>query len=195
MTPSTGPWRTLRALEPRAVLRRVLSLPPWVHTLGGWSICATVLAVHARREAEAMSAATGYDLGSFVLAGHLARHGALVHLYDHDPARFGRINSPAVTAAINDLGLPFHPTPFVYPPLIALALQPLAALNFDVLQRVWLLVSVALLLSGYALAARMYAPDVPLAWVMAAVAVLLESLSPRGTPSSWVNPHRWCLSW
>src|SRR5581483_71615 len=91
----------------------------------GWCLCAVILALDLRAQAEVMEGADGYDLGSFVLAGQLARRGELAHLYDHDPHRFGRINSPAVTTAITSLGLSFHPTPFVYPPLVALALQPL----------------------------------------------------------------------
>ena len=81
--------------------------------------------------------APGFDLVPLAAAGRLVTTDRAAHLYDHDPHHYNRTNSAAFDAAVREVGFDFGSTPFVYPPLVATAMQPVSQLPFPVFMWWW----------------------------------------------------------
>jgi hypothetical protein len=108
----------------------------------------------------------GFDLAPLVTAGQLVATGEETHLYDHDPARYNVTGSPAFETAARQVGFRFGSTPFVYPPLVAWAMQPFARVGMRDVMAGWTWLAAALTLAALWLALRRYAPawNRPLVW-------------------------------
>lgn len=100
----------------------------------------------------------GYDLAPLPAAAELAAAGDMSHLYAQHEADFNRVDDSVFRDAATATGIPFEPTPFVYPPLVALAMGPALALPFGELVRLWAILSLGFVLCGLYCVAWIYAP-------------------------------------
>ncbi len=119
--------------------------------------------------------APGYDLAPLAGAGRLVATGQEAHLYAHDPVHYNRTGSDVFDAAVGDVGFALGSTPYVYPPLVAVAMQPVARVSFPTVMRWWTFVSAAFLLAGLWLTLEIYLPRAnrPLAFAGAVLALLV----------------------
>jgi alpha-1,2-mannosyltransferase len=104
-------------------------LIPYRRLVGGWFagsagalvlFASTLLFIHVMVRTASQGAA--YDLAPVFVGGRLAATSQLQHLYAHDPDAYNRVNDPDFIEASSTVGFP-QPTPFVYPPLVAAAVQ------------------------------------------------------------------------
>jgi len=107
----------------------------------------------------------GHDLLPTVVAGRLVATDRVSHLYAHDPAYYNQVNDPEFRRATAELGSSYESTPFVYPPLVAYAMQFVSAMPFDTMMLLWTLLSTLFLLAGIYCTVRVYAPLANPAWL------------------------------
>jgi hypothetical protein len=117
--------------------------------------------------------APGYDLAPVVVGAKVAAGGDFSSLYEHDPRLFNEANSPAMRRAAAELGFRRTPTPFVYPPLVAVLARPLVRFSFPVVVAGWLWIGAIATCVGVAIGARYFAPSFrrPAAWAVVVVAL------------------------
>jgi hypothetical protein len=114
----------------------------------------------------------GHDLLPTVVAGRLVATDRVSHLYAHDPAHYNQVNDPEFRRATAELGSSYESTPFVYPPLVAYAMQFVSSMPFDSMMLLWTLLSSLLLLIGFYCTVRVYAPFANPAWLAVFVLAL-----------------------
>ena len=107
----------------------------------------------------------GHDLLPTVVAGRLVATDRVSHLYAHDPAYYNQVHDPEFRRATSELGSSYESTPFVYPPLIAYAMQFGSAMPFDSMMLLWTLLSTLFLLIGFSCTVRVYVPSANPAWL------------------------------
>ena len=107
----------------------------------------------------------GHDLLPTVVAGRLVATDRVSHLYAHDPAHYNKVNDPEFRRATAELGSSYESTPFVYPPLVAYAMQFGAVMPFDSMMLLWTLLSTLFLLIGFYCTVRVYVPGASPAWL------------------------------
>ncbi len=139
-----------------ARLERVLGLTCLVVAM---AVFVAVMMAAARRGA-------GYDLLPLAVAGRLVASGQAAHLYAQDPQFYNLTGDPAFREAARAAGTAAEPTPFVYPPLVAVLMRPLAAVPFAAISRVWAALSVLCVFAGLFLTVRLYLPswNTPVVW-------------------------------
>lgn len=101
----------------------------------------------------------GYDLIPLSVAGRLVAEDHQGSLYAQDPRFYNRVSNPVVSQVAADAGFPSEPTPFVYPPLVAFAMQAIARVPFSSVAHLWAWLSAFLFLAGLHLVGAAYAPD------------------------------------
>jgi hypothetical protein len=108
----------------------------------------------------------GYDLVPIVAAARLIEQEQSGHIYAQDQQFYNRVDDPVFRSAALEAGFTYEPTPFVYPPLIAALMQPLAAVSFAAVAVYWAIASAILILLGLYFTMAVYVPhwNRPLAW-------------------------------
>src|SRR3954470_6479876 len=108
----------------------------------------------------------GYDLAPVVISGRIVAAGQTDHLYAQDPRFYNFVSDEAFRAAARDAGFTREPTPFVYPPIVAFAMRPLASLSMDVVAAWWAWLSLAFAGLTIWLTLDLYLPrwNRPLVW-------------------------------
>ena len=114
----------------------------------------------------------GHDVLPTIVAGRLVSTDRVSHLYAHDPTFYNRVGDPGFSRAAAELGSSFESTPFVYPPLVAYAMQFASALQLHTTMLLWTVVSTLLLLAGFQATVRTYLPAAHPIWLAVAVLAL-----------------------
>jgi alpha-1,2-mannosyltransferase len=118
------------------------------------------------------------DLEPIVVGGLLLERGQADHLYDHDRHWYNRLDSePHVTAA-SELGVRSDPRPYVMPPAIAVAAEPLTGVSYVVLGRVLLIANLLSVLGAVLLLDRHFRLRLATPLGGAAVLVFLHQFEP-----------------
>lgn len=144
-------------------MRRILDVA--FLTLGGVAFVAVMLHQAARGHA--------YDLAPLSVAGRLVATKQVAHLYAQDSAYYNVPRDAVFDRAAADVGYGFEPTPFVYPPLVAVLMQPLARLPFHAIEQVWAVLSIGLMIGGLWLTLGLYQPDWRRLWIFGAILIAL----------------------
>jgi hypothetical protein len=136
-------------------------------------LAALVLFVQVAVRSEADS--PGFDLAPLAAGGKLVATGGRAHLYAHDPLHYNRTSDPVFDRAVRETGFPYGSTPFVYPPLVAWLMRPVAAVPFARVMAAWTWLSLLFLVLTIRLVFATYLPRAnrPLSWavVLAALTV------------------------
>jgi alpha-1,2-mannosyltransferase len=106
----------------------------------------------------AASQGRGYDLAPLPVAGRLVATGNAAHVYAQHPGAYNLVADPVFREAAVELGFTHEPTPFVYPPLIAVLMEPAAGIPFAVLMDMWAALSTVCVLFGVYLTLAVYMP-------------------------------------
>ena len=106
----------------------------------------------------AASQGRGYDLAPLPVAGRLVATGNAAHVYAQHPGAYNLVADPVFRQAAVELGFTGEPTPFVYPPLIAVLMEPAAGIPFDALMGIWAALSTVCVLFGVYLTLAVYMP-------------------------------------
>ena len=127
-------------------------------------VAAVVLFVAAIGSAARRGA--GYDLLPLSVAGRLVAAGETGHLYAQDPRFYNLTADSVFRQTSRDAGTAAEPTPFVYPPLIAVMMRAFAGVPFTAISQAWGVLSVLFVCIGLFLTVRLYLPswNTPLAW-------------------------------
>jgi hypothetical protein len=108
---------------------------------------------------------SGYDLVPLLAAARLVATGETAHLYSQNPRFYNETGDPVFARAARDAGAWVESTPYVYPPLVAVALQPISNVPMATVLRIWTAFSVLLVALSLYLIVRVYSPDWnPLLW-------------------------------
>ncbi|HEY7285344.1 MAG TPA: glycosyltransferase family 87 protein [Vicinamibacterales bacterium] len=121
----------------------------WLVALAGLLVFAVGMLAEASR-------GPGYDLVPLVAAGRLVATGQASHLYGQDELQYNRSGDQVFDEAASGTGFRQAPTPFVYPPLVAIALAPISAYSFTAIHSAWSWISVGLYALGIWLTIRVY---------------------------------------
>jgi alpha-1,2-mannosyltransferase len=132
--------RRVAGLAPYAALMAALTTSVVLHVLPAWD-------------------AKAFDLSALLVGAAVVQREGFSHLYEHDPNLYNRATSPPFERAARELGFDDVPTPFVYAPLIAVLVEPLACVPYRWVVRGWCAVSALCVALGLALGARYFAPD------------------------------------
>jgi alpha-1,2-mannosyltransferase len=114
----------------------------------------------------------GHDVLPTIVAGRLVATDRVSHLYPHDGFFYNRVGDAEFGRAAAEVGSPFESTPFVYPPLVAHAMQFASTLQLHTTMLLWTVLSTLLLLIGFYATVRVYLPDANPAWLAAAFLAL-----------------------
>jgi hypothetical protein len=120
----------------------------------------------------------GYDLVPMSIAGRLVATSQVDHLYGQDPLFYNLVDDSVYRRAAADVGFSYAPTPFVYPPLIAVGMRPLAWLRFTTVRQAWTLLSLALTFLSIMLVIHLYLPEWSKSWKLGLVLFALCAFEP-----------------
>jgi hypothetical protein len=118
----------------------------------------------------------GEDLSASYIGCRLIASGGIDRLFDHDPALFDIVNSPAWTEAAQSAGFVGKLHPYVQTPLWAWSLQPLCTtMDFQSFNTLFQVLGVCATIGAVEIVARTWAPKflqpLPLGILLAAIAV------------------------
>jgi alpha-1,2-mannosyltransferase len=126
----------------------------------------------------AASHGRGYDLAPLPTAGRLLATGNAAHLYAQDPHAYNVVDDPVFRRAAHDVGFMDEPTPFVYPPLFALAMGVVADVPFSILSIAWAVLSAGFVLLGLYFTLIVYLPQYRRSFAIPAALLVLCGFEP-----------------
>jgi alpha-1,2-mannosyltransferase len=140
-----------------------------------WAALGIVLAAWAVLVVAPNRTAPHVDLVPVAVGAKISEYGDYSSLYEHDPVFFNLASNPSFLGAVAALGCRAEPTPFVYPPLVAVLARPLTIRPFPEVAQVWLLIATAATVAGVVFGARYFAPSFrrPAAWAALVIALSL----------------------
>jgi alpha-1,2-mannosyltransferase len=151
---------------------------PLARTIAGLICLAAAMLIYIGLLVLPALEAPGYDLAPLAAAGRLVATDRTAHLYDHDPRHHNRTSSTAFDAAVRDVGFEFGSTPFVYPPLVAAAMQPVSEVPFPTFMWWWTVGSAVSIIVALWLCFRLYLPAALTLPVFAAATLALCFFEP-----------------
>jgi len=120
----------------------------------------------------------------FAAARAVDNPGTAKHMYDRDPDHFNIVTDGPLFEIARSSGFRMIPTPFVYPPLYAWIMKPLAQLEYPTARTVLTFVNACAFVLGIFLVSLSVLDAFPLRWILLSVPLLCAGFSPIAYSSS-----------